>query len=81
MKQVKETRKKFKQEDVFDIGVKAKKVWEEVWDDTQTYCFRGEPRGGYREGGGGLLAPPGPQQLVQHSDEKAKMCRLSYKLS
>jgi len=30
MKQVKETRKKFKQEDVFDIGVKAKKVWEEV---------------------------------------------------
>jgi len=30
MKQVKEARKKFKQEDVFDIGVKAKKVWEEV---------------------------------------------------
>eukprot|EP00088_Acartia_fossae_P010996 TRINITY_DN1550_c0_g1_i10.p1 TRINITY_DN1550_c0_g1~~TRINITY_DN1550_c0_g1_i10.p1 ORF type:complete len:679 (-),score=235.53 TRINITY_DN1550_c0_g1_i10:362-2398(-) len=29
-KKVKEIRKKFKQEDVFDIGVKAKKVWEEV---------------------------------------------------
>ena len=58
MKQVKETRKKFKQEDVFDIGVKAKKVWEEVWDDTQTYCFRGEPRGRYREGGGGGLLHP-----------------------
>jgi len=29
-KKVKEIRKKFKQEDVFDIGIKAKKVWEEV---------------------------------------------------
>jgi len=29
-KKVKEVRKKFKQEDIFDIGVKAKKVWEEV---------------------------------------------------
>merc|ERR1719383_476774 len=29
-KKTKEIRKKFKQEDVFDIGVKAKKVWEEV---------------------------------------------------
>jgi len=29
-KETKEVRKKFKQEDAFDIGVKAKKVWEEV---------------------------------------------------
>ena len=27
---MKEGRRKFKQEDAFDIGVKAKKVWEEV---------------------------------------------------
>ena len=29
-KEMKEVRKKFKLEDAFDIGVKAKKVWEEV---------------------------------------------------
>ena len=72
MKQVKETRKKFKQEDVFDIGVKAKKVWEEVWDDTQTYCFRGEPRGGYREGGGGAISTPWPLAIGPTFRRKSK---------
>ena len=30
-----------------------------------------------------LVAPPGPapQQLVQHSDKKAKLCRLANKLA
>ena len=34
--------------------------------------------------GGGYYGPsstPGPQQLVQHSDKEAKMCRLANKLT